>query len=79
MKHLTVHRPAPTAKYYQAPDVNGAEVENLRYDYLFLVDRSQHGKVPPVQERQAASLEMLLFLLAGGNSWPLKPINIVKP
>eukprot|EP00071_Canis_lupus_P028614 XP_022262171.1 protein FAM19A1 isoform X2 [Canis lupus familiaris] len=42
-------------------------------------DHSQHGKTPPIQERQAVRLEMPLRSLARRNSWPLKPINIMKP
>ena len=57
----------------------GLRLRHLHYDCSVILDHSQYHKAPPLQGKQAARPEKPLHPLRGGNSWPLKPIYIIKP
>lgn len=69
----------PQQRIIMPPVSVGLWLRDLHYDCSVILDHSQYHKAPPPQGKQAARAEKPLHPLRGGNSWPLKPIYIIKP
>ena len=69
----------PQQRIIMPPVSAGLWLRDLHCDFLVILDHSQYHKAPPLQGKQAARPAKPLHPLRRGNSWPLKPINMIKP